>query len=100
MVMSFAFVVCQVKVVDWPCPITFGLAASVAVGAAGGGGGGVTCATFLLQAASKSMADSAAMKANILNSPLVMSSSLVGFAPGMGTPARRREIYGCCSQPP
>src|SRR5215831_2844616 len=50
MAMSVALFVCHVNVVDWPCSITAGFAAKVAVGTGGGGGaGGVACAAFLLQ---------------------------------------------------
>src|SRR5580704_12006647 len=72
-VMSFAFVVCHVNVVDWPCCSTFGLAAMVAVGAGGaGGGGGVALATFLLQAASRNMPESVVISANIFKFPCVI----------------------------
>src|SRR5712691_7584384 len=61
MLMSVAFVVCQVNVVDPPLSTVFGLALSEAVGAAGGGGGGGGGgATFFLQAPNVMMA----LKAN------------------------------------
>jgi hypothetical protein len=51
MLTSVAFVVCQVRVVDWPLSTVLGFAVSEAVGAAGGGGGGGGGgATFFLQA--------------------------------------------------
>ena len=51
MLTSVAFVVCQVRVVDWPFSIVLGLAESEAVGAGGGaGGGGGGGATFFAQA--------------------------------------------------
>ncbi len=40
MLTSVAFVVCQVKVVDWPGSRVFGFADNEAVGAVGAGGGG------------------------------------------------------------
>ena len=61
MLMSVAFVVCHVSVVDPPLSTVFGLALSEAVGAAGGGGGGGGGgATFFLQAPNVMMA----LKAN------------------------------------
>jgi hypothetical protein len=51
MLTSVAFVVCQVKVVDWPGSRVFGFADSEAVGAATvGGGGGGGGGTFFAQA--------------------------------------------------
>ena len=51
MLTSVAFVVCQVRVVDWPGLIVFGLADSDAVGAVGvGGGGGGGGAAFFAHA--------------------------------------------------
>ena len=40
MLTSVAFVVCQVRVVDWPLSRVFGFADKEAVGAVGAGGGG------------------------------------------------------------
>src|SRR5271169_6381294 len=52
MLTSVAFVVCQVRVVDWPGSIVFGLADSEAVGAVSAGGGvGGGGATFFAHAA-------------------------------------------------
>jgi hypothetical protein len=60
MLTSVAFVVCQVRVVDCPLSIVFGLADSVAVGAVGaGGGGGGGGATFLWHAPRNMIAVSA-----------------------------------------
>jgi hypothetical protein len=60
MLMSVAFVVCQVRVVDWPWLMVFGFADSEAVGAAaGGGGGGGGGATFLWHAPKNIMRPSA-----------------------------------------
>src|SRR5260370_35475366 len=51
MLMSVAFVVCQVSVVDWPLSSVFGFADSEAVGAVGAGGGvGGGGATFFAHA--------------------------------------------------
>jgi hypothetical protein len=68
-VISAALLVCHVSMVGWPCSITSGLAARVAVGAAGGGGvaGGVTLATFLLQPARENRPASAASSANVFS---------------------------------
>ena len=57
-VTSVAFVVCQVRVVDWPFSMVFGFAERDAVGAAagGGGGGGGAGVTFFLHAPSSIMA--------------------------------------------
>jgi hypothetical protein len=69
MMMSLEFVVCQDRVVDWPCRITLGLAARTAVGAGGGGGvGGVDLATFLLQPNNNSIARKVTRKADTFNS--------------------------------
>jgi hypothetical protein len=48
MLISFAFAVSHVRVVDWPFSIASGLTVSEAVGAAGGGGGGAVEVTFAL----------------------------------------------------
>jgi hypothetical protein len=57
MLMSVAFVVCHVRVVEPPLSTVLGLALSDAVGAAaGGGGGGGGGATFFLQAPKVMMA--------------------------------------------
>ena len=51
MLTSVAFVVCQVRLVDWPFSTVFGFADKEAVGAGGGGGGGGGGgATFFAQA--------------------------------------------------
>jgi hypothetical protein len=51
MLTSVAFVVCHVRVVDWPLSTVFGSAESDAVGAFGaGGGGGGGGATFFAHA--------------------------------------------------
>src|SRR5713226_9278893 len=51
MLTSVAFVVCQVRVVDWPLSSVFGFADSEAVGAVGAGGGvGGGGATFFAHA--------------------------------------------------
>jgi hypothetical protein len=77
MVMSVAFCVCQVRVVDWPCWITSGAAAKVAVGVAGGGGdGGVTFATFLLHPARMEAIAKRAIDVNKLILILVINSPL------------------------
>jgi hypothetical protein len=60
MLMSVAFVVCQVSVVDWPWSRVFGFADSEAVGAVSAGGGvGGGGATFLWHAPRNTIVPSA-----------------------------------------
>src|ERR1700733_413431 len=68
-VTSVALVVCQVRVVDWPCSIVLGFAARVAVGVTGAGGGaaGVAFATFFAQPADNNTTASTATKEEIRN---------------------------------
>jgi hypothetical protein len=64
MLTSVAFVVCQVRVVDWPWSRVFGFADSEAVGAVdGGGGGGGGGATFFAHAPRNMIAPSANTRA-------------------------------------
>jgi hypothetical protein len=68
MLMSVAFVVCQLRVDDCPLSIVSGLAASEAVGAAGGGGGGGGGGgCFLWQAPRNKIAPSAITRTEHLN---------------------------------
>ena len=71
MVISLALLVSHVKTAVWPCWITLGFAAIVAVGATGGGAaGGVTLATFLLQPANENSARSEYSRSKFLQCSL------------------------------
>jgi hypothetical protein len=66
MVVSVALVVCQLKVVAWPCWTTLGVAVKVAVGEAGGGGGATDAIFLLLHAVKNSMPANTIIKADDL----------------------------------
>jgi hypothetical protein len=67
MLMSVAFVVCQVNVTGWPLSTVSGLAVSDAVGCGGGGGGGGGGgAAFLWHAPSSIIALNAKTRAKYL----------------------------------
>jgi hypothetical protein len=82
---SVALSVFHVSVAVWPCSITVGFAASVAVGAAGGGAaGGVAFAAFLLQAANDNTPTRVPANAIVFHVDFVIeSSSLTRVQPEM-----------------
>jgi hypothetical protein len=76
--MSVALLVCQLRVVDWPASIVFGLAESEAVGAVGaGGGGGGGGAAFFAHALTNSIV--ARMNSSALHLAVVPDDAISCF---------------------
>jgi hypothetical protein len=94
MLTSVAFVVCQVRVVDWPWLIVFGFADSEAVGAGGGGGGGGGGgATFLWHAPRNMIVPSANTRVAHLAVVVVILIACFTDSSCFCAPALWRAIY-------